>query len=148
MIRLLIAILMLGGGISAQADQKIWSALVLASNPEAGARPAEPPADLASYAPRLLRAFKGKYQQFEILGSATKEMGGNQQERWLVPSPTFMVGVQAKPEGDEYRIQLELFQEKRRLIQADTKLKMQSPIFICGPKHARGQLIVVFEIRP
>ena len=147
MIRLLLAILMLGG-MSAQADQKIWSALVLASNPEAGAKATEPPADLASYAPRLAKAFKNKYQQFEILGSATKEMGGNQQERWLVPSPTFMVGVQAKPDGDEYRIQLELFQEKRRLIQADTKLKVQSPLFICGPKHARGQLIVVFEIRP
>ena len=147
MIRLLLAILMLGG-MSAQADQKIWSALVLASNPEAGAKPTAAPADLAPYAPRLSRAFKDKYQQFEILGSATKEMGGNQQERWLVPSPTFMVGVQAKPDGEEYRIQLELFQEKRRLIQADAKLKMQSPLFICGPKHARGQLIVVFEIRP
>jgi hypothetical protein len=145
MIRLLLAILMLGG-MSAQADQKIWSALVLASDPVAGAKPAEPPADLAPYAKKLSKIFK--YQQFEILGSATKEMGSNQQERWLVPSPTFMVGVQAKPDGEEYRIQLELFQEKRRLIQTDAKLRSQSPLFICGPKHSRGQLIVVFEIRP
>jgi hypothetical protein len=145
MIRLLLAILILGG-MSAQADQKIWSALVLASNPEAGTKAAEPPADLAPYAKRLSKVFK--YQQFEILGSATKEMGMTQQERWLVPSPTFMVGVQAKPDGEEYRIQLELFQEKRRLIQTEAKLRMQSPLFICGPKHSRGQLIVVFEIRP
>ena len=145
MIRLLLAILMLGG-MPAQADQKIWSALVLASDPVDGAKPAEPPADLAPYAKRLTKVFK--YQQFEILGSATKEIGLNQQERWLVPSPTFLVGVQAKPEGEEYRIQLELFQERRRLIQTDAKLRSQSPLFICGPKHARGQLIVVFEIRP
>ena len=89
-----------------------------------------------------------KYDQFEILGSASKTIGKNDQERWLVPSPTFLLGAQARPEAGGYRINLELYQEKRRLLQTEARLGMQSPLFIGGPRHARGQLVIVFEIRP
>ena len=143
MLRLLaILILLLPAG--AWAEDEIWSAMVLASNPPAGQEPAPPPPELAPYAKRLSKAFN--FEQFEILGSASKAMGGGQ-ERWLVPSPTFMLGAQAKPEGAGYRIALELYQEKRRIVQTQARLGLQSPLFIGGPRHARGQLIVVFEIR-
>lgn len=125
---------------------EIWSAMVLASNPEAGAEPTPPPAEIAPFAKRLSKVLKA--EQFEILGSASKKIGKNDQERWLVPSPTFLLGAQARAEGNGFRINLELYQEKRRLLQTDARLGMQSPLFICGPKHARGQLVIVFEIRP
>jgi hypothetical protein len=130
----------------AHGEEKIWSALVLASDPQSGRVPLQPPPELADYARKLTKIFG--YQQFEILGTASKAMGRDQQERWLVPSPTFMVGAQAKRVGAEYLIQLEVFQESRRLVQAEAKLGVQSPLFIAGPRHARGQLLVVFEIRP
>lgn len=119
--------------------------MVLASNPAPGSEPTPPPAELAAYAKRLTKIVG--FQQFEILGSASKAIGRSEQERWLVPSPTFLLGAQARQEGTGYRISLELYQEKRRLLQTEARLNIQSPLFISGPKHARGQLIVVFEIR-
>ena len=142
--RILFALLLLCA-TTAFAGEEIWSAMVLASNPAAGKQPTPPPAELAAYTDRL----KGKlgYEQFEILGSASKAIGRGEQEKWLVPSPTFMLGAHARREGAGYRISLELYQEKRRLLQTDARLGIQSPLFICGPKHARGQLIIMFEIR-
>src|SRR5688572_28218027 len=144
MLRLLAAFLALM--LTASAEEKIWSALVLASDPEPGKKAKEAPAELAPYARKLTKVFN--YTQFEILGSATKAIGGGGQERWLVPSPTFMVGVEAAKEGGGYKINLGLFHERRRLVRTQAMLGMQSPLFISGPKHERGQLIVVFEIRP
>jgi hypothetical protein len=145
MIRFLLAAFMFCA-TSLHGEEKIWSALVLASDPASGRVPAPPPPELAGYVKTLTKVFG--YQQFEILGTASKAMGRDQQERWLVPSPTFLVGAQARRVGGEYLIQLEVFQESRRLVQAEAKLGPQSPLFIGGPRHARGQLLVVFEIRP
>ena len=130
---------------NAFGGEEIWSAMVLASHPEPGKDPAPPPAELAAYAGRLSKLVG--FEQFEILGSASKAIGRSEQERWLVPSPTFLLGAQARPEGKGYRINLEVYQEKRRLLQTEARLNVQSPLFIGGPKHARGQLILVFEIR-
>ena|SRR5436190_2011413 len=125
--------------------EEIWSAMVLASNPAEGKQPDAPPAELAPYAKRLTKIFG--YEQFEILGSASKAMGRGEQERWLVPSPTFMLGAQARLDRGGYLLSLELYQEKRRLLQTEARLGISSPLFICGPKHSRGQLIIVLEIR-
>lgn len=125
---------------------EIWSAMVLATNPAPGQRATPPPAALAPYANRLTQTLN--YQQFQILGSASKSLGKSDQERWLVPSPTFLLGAQAREENGGYRINLELFQEKRRLLQTEARLGMQSPLFISGPKYGDGQLVIVFEIRP
>ncbi len=144
MLRVLAAILALA--LTASAEEKIWSALVLASNPEEGKKAKDAPDELAPYAKRLTKVFK--YTQFEILGSATKAMGGGGQERWLVPSPTFLVGAEAAKEGKEYKLNIELFHERKRIVRAQAMLGLQSPLFFSGPKHERGQLIVVFEVRP
>ena len=130
---------------SAFGGEEIWSAMVLASSPAAGKEPQPPPGEIAPYAKRLTKIFG--YEQFEILGSASKAMGRGEQERWLVPSPTFMLGAQARLERGGYLLSLELYQEKRRLLQTEARLGISSPLFISGPRHARGQLIIVFEIR-
>src|SRR6478735_6563873 len=114
MLRNFLAVLLLCA-TSAYGGEEIWSAMVLASNPAPGEEPAPPPPELAAYAKRLTKIVG--YQQFEILGSASKAIGRSEQERWLVPSPTFLLGAQARQEGTEYRISLELYQEKRRLLQ-------------------------------
>src|SRR5437588_11487290 len=54
------------------AEEKVWSAVVLASNVPKGARPAAVPPELAPFAQKLSKFFG--YDQFEILGSATKAM--------------------------------------------------------------------------
>lgn len=145
MLRIFLTALLLSTTV-ALGDDEIWSALVLASNPPAGQEPAPAPPELAAYTQRLTKVLN--YEQFEILGSASKSVGKGEQERWLVPSPTFLLGAQARQERQGYRIRLELFQEKRRLLQTEARLGVQSPLFISGPRHAKGQLVIVFEIRP
>lgn len=129
---------------SACADDKVWSAVILASNPEKGQEPKAPPVEIAPFAAKLTKVFG--YQQFEILGSATKVMD-DQKERWLVPSQNFWVGAVARKDGPGYHLDLEFFHDKRRIVETEAKLGVGSPLFVRGPMHPRGQLIVVFEVR-
>ena len=134
---------------AASAEDKIWSAMVYASNPARGQKPAAVPPELAEYTAKLTKVFG--FEQFEVLGSATKTMGTGQ-EKWLVPSPTFLVGAQATKvsakQGYDYKLNLDIFQGDKRIVQTEAKLGLQSPLFISGPRHGQGQLIIVFEIRP
>ena len=127
------------------AAEKVWSAVVLASNAKKGERPAVVPPELAPFAAKLSKFFG--YDQFEILGSATKVMD-DQTEHWLVPTQNFWVCARTVREHGNYRLNMEFFHDKRRLLETEAKLGPRSPIFIRGPMHARGQLIVVFEVKP
>ena len=131
--------------LAVHADEKVWSAVILASNPARGEKPKEPPADLAPYAAKLTKVFG--YEQFEILGSASKAMD-NQTERWLVPSQNFWVGAFAQRATIGYLLKLEFYHDKRKIVETQARLGPGTPLFIRGPMHARGQIIVVFEIRP
>lgn len=143
MLRLLLTLLLVAA--SAQADDKIWSAVVLASKAKPGEKAKEPPAELALYAAKMAKVFG--YDQFEILGSATKAID-EENERWLVPSQNFWIGARAAQKGDGYDLALEFFHDKRLLLETQARLGPRSPLFIRGPMHARGQLLVVFEVRP
>ena len=142
MIRFLAILLLFAS--AAFAEEKVWSAVVLASKPAKGKSAARPPAELAPFTGKLTKVFG--YDQFEILGSATKSMDA-QNERWLVPSQNFWVGARARKDGENYLLNLEFFHDKRRILETEAKLGLDSPLFIRGPMHPRGQLIVVFEIR-
>ena len=127
------------------AQEKVWSAVVLASNARKGQQPAPVPAELAPFAAKLAKFFS--CDQFEILGSATKVMDGRS-ERWLVPTQNFWVGARTTREGGGYRLNMEFYHDKRRLLETEAMLGPKSPLFIRGPMHVRGQIIVVFEIKP
>jgi hypothetical protein len=130
-----------------RAANKIWSALVVATN--AGSpRPA--PEELQEFAPRLRRVFG--YNQFELVGSTTTEIG-DQTENWLVPSQSFWLGVKArravsKEARGGYLLNLQLFQDKRPLVDTEAKLAPGSPLFIRGPQYGRGQIIIVLQVQP
>jgi len=137
--------LALSFGPLARADEKVWSAVVLASKQKKGERPKAAPAELAPFVPKLAKFFG--YDQFEVLGSAMKTMDG-QTERWLVPTQNFWLSAKAHRENRGYRMHLDFFHDKRLFLQTDAKLGPTSPLFIRGPMHARGQLLVVFEVKP
>jgi len=128
-----------------RAGDKVWSAVVLASNAEKGAKPTAPVAELAPFIAKLSSFFG--YDHFEILGSAVTSIDGPT-ERWLVPTPNFYLGAKAVREGAGYRLNLEFFHDKRRLLETDARLGPNSPLFIRGPVHPRGQVLLVFEIKP
>jgi len=118
---------------------------VLASSVKKGETAKKIAPELAPFAPKLSKCFG--YDQFEILGSAVKAID-EQTERWLVPTPNFWVGAKSVRDGAGYRLNLEFFHDKRRILETNARLGPNSPLFVRGPMHARGQLIVVFEIKP
>lgn len=132
-------------GVVARPYQKVWSAVILASNRKKGERPLPAPPELEAFVPKLSSFFG--YDQFEVLGSAMKVMD-EQVERWLVPTQNFWLCARANQEAGTYRLKMELFHDKRRLLNAEAMLGPKSPLFIRGPMHPRGQVIIVFEVIP
>lgn len=132
---------------SAPAASKIWSALVVATN---APDPKPAPADLRQFAPRMKKVFG--YNQFELVGSASQEVG-DQAENWLVPTKSFWFGLKARRSSSKeaqggYLLSLQLFQEKRPLVDTEVKLAPGSPLFIRGPQYGNGHLIIVLQVQP
>ena len=131
--------------MSPATEGKVWSAVVLATKSEKGTKPAPLPPELAAFAAQLTK-FLG-YDQFKIIGSVTKKMEG-QDEHWLVPTKNFWLSVEATRLRIGYGVKLEFFQDKRSLLKNESMLGPGSPLFIAGPANARGQVIMVFEVKP
>ena len=128
------------------AANKIWSALVVATN---SANPKAAPAELKEFEKRMTRVFG--YNQFELVGSNTQEIG-EQGESWLLPSKSFWLGLKArralsKEAQGGYLLSLQLFQDKRPLVDSEVKLAPGSPLFIRGPQYGKGQLIIVLQVQ-
>jgi hypothetical protein len=126
-------------------EGKVWSAVVLATKAEKGTKPAPLPSELAPFAAQLTK-FLG-YDQFKLIGSATKEMKG-EKDHWLVPTKNFWMSVQATRLRAGYGVELEFFQDQRSLLKNKSVLGPGSPIFVAGPSNARGQVILVLEVKP
>lgn len=132
-----------GGGPVVPA--KVWSAVVLASKAKQGEKPAPLPSELAPFA-KQLTSFLG-YDQFKILGAKTEVMD-KADEHWIVPTKNFWLSTQATRAGTGYRVTLEFFHDKRPLLKTEAVLGPGSPLFIRGPEHVSGQIIMVFEVKP
>lgn len=131
---------------AAPAADRIWSAVVLATNPPTSK---EAPPELREFAPRLKRVFG--YSQFELIGAASEKID-DQNESWLVPSQSFWLGVKArravsKEARGGYLLNLQLFQDKRPLLETEAKLAPGSPLFIRGPQYGKGQIIIVLQVQ-
>lgn len=135
--------------IAAQQQQKmhnaatddLWGGLILATNE---ANPAELPHELHGQE-RRLGAFG--YNQFRLLGQNHK-MVPTGTEDWLVPGRSFSLKVDTKhplPNGG-YALGLQLFQQKKMLVEADVNLQPGYPLFIRGPMIGRGQLIIMLMV--
>ncbi len=47
-----------------------------------------------------------------------------------------------------YLLNLELFHDKQQLVETEAKIAPESPLFIRGPLHARGQILFVVLVKP
>lgn len=130
----------------APVANKIWSGLVVATNVS---NPKPPPAVLREFAPRMKRVFG--YNQFELAGSAVQEIGDRGESR-LEPSRSFWLALKArralsKEAQGGYLLNLQLFQDKRPLVDTEAKLAPGSPLFIRGPQYGKGQLLIVLQVQ-
>lgn len=125
----------------AAEDDRIWGALVLATN---SPNPKAPAPELKRFAGKIEKFFG--YNQVELIGSAAKTVTADC-ERWLVPSQNFWLCVKSKQAQEHgYLLDITLFHDKRCLVTAKAKVSPGSPLLIRGPLHARGQLIIVLEV--
>jgi len=132
---------------SAHAEDRLWSAVLIANN---AARPKEPPVELKPVVARLKRVFG--YNQFEVLGADTQPIGDGT-EQPLRPGTHFWLNFKARRASAKearggYLLNLELYQEKRALVDTVAMIAPESPLFFRGPLHARGQIIIVLQVLP
>ncbi len=128
-------------GAHLKAEERVLTAVLLASNVD---HPKPLPGPLGEACGRLQRVLN--YNQFEILGAATQLMD-EQVENWMVPTDHFWLRVNARRAQEQrYRLSLELFHDKRPLIETDAVLGLGSPLFIRGPMHAKGQVLVLLLV--
>jgi hypothetical protein len=123
------------------ADNQLWGALLLGTNRP----PATPaPAELVPYQKRLSQIFG--YTSFQVLGKSTHSFTADS-EQWLIPGKTFSVHSIVQPTSDaNFQVDLQLFQDKKELVQTVAKLGPGSPLFIRGPLYGEGQLIIAIMV--
>lgn len=127
------------------AEDNLWSAVLIASNEK---QPKETPPQLGLSSERLKRVLG--YNQFEILGAATTTIA-DKVERTLSPTEHFSLTLKArrstaKAARGGYMLDLELFHDKKQLVETEARLAPDSPLFIRGPMHARGQILIVLKV--
>jgi len=144
--KLLLALLLLFAPLGFAGD-KIWTAVLVANNV---AQPKLVPAELKPVAARLQRVFG--YNQFEIIGTASSELEDGA-ERALTPTKNFWLNLRArhasiKEARGGYLLNLQLYQDKRALVDTVALIAPESPLFFRGPLHARGQVLIVLQVQP
>ena len=141
----LLAALTLGLAAAAHADDRIWTAVVLATN---AASPKETPKELRDSLPKLKRIFG--YNQFEIIGSASEKIEDGSELR-LMPTQSFWLQAKARRATSKearggFLLSLQLFNEKKQLVDTEARLAPGSPLFIRGPEYGKGQIVFALLI--
>lgn len=129
-----------GARSSSAAEDVVWSGLIYATNEKS---PAPAPKELAPFGSKLQNVFG--YNQFQLL-SQHREIMDSQSEHWLIPGNEFNLRVDTQKAHGKYLLNLQLYLEKRLLVQTEAKLARQSPLFLRGPLYADGQLIIVLVV--
>lgn len=129
----------------AHAEDKIWSAVLVAKNVS---NPEPPAAELKPVAKRLERVFG--YNQFEIVGKATGDLDDDSKIS-LTPTKTFWMNLQARRSSSPdarggYLLNLQLYQDQRIIVDTVTLIAPRSPLFFRGPMCAKGQVILVLQV--
>jgi hypothetical protein len=138
----LLTVFLFLGNATVRADEGIWGALVLATNEQ----PAKPvPRQLEPFAAGLSSVFG--YNSFYLLG-AKQERIRRGDEEWIVPTKKVFLKMRCLDRSESgYRVQIELFVEKKSVVRTEVKLPSGAPLYIRGPSWGRGRLIFILEAR-
>lgn len=140
--RLGLILILAVGALSARAEDKIWSALVLGTNEKA---PKPVPSELSPYAAGLKAVFGAN--TFYLLGTKTKKLREGVTE-WILPSREVFLKLRCLDRAAAaYTVQIELYVKKRLVVTSKVSLARGAPLFIRGPAWGRGRLLFVLEVR-
>lgn len=128
--------------VAARASENVWSGLVIANNVP---QPEPTPPELMRIQQTLKNLFG--YNQFKLIGQSEKKLTKGD-ENWMATSKYFALKVDSKGERDSgYLLDLQLFQEKKLLLETEAKLSKRSPLVIRGPQVGDGQLLLVLAVQ-
>jgi len=124
------------------AQDRIWSALVLATNE----KPAKAiPDSLKPFAGQLQKVFG--YNSFYVLGEKRQRVKEGDSE-WILPSKEVFLHLTAlNKEVSTYEMSLDLYARKKLTLTSRVKLARGAPLYIRGPQWGNGQLIYILEIQ-
>jgi hypothetical protein len=127
---------------AARAGENVWSGLVIASN---AAKPEPTPPELTRIQDTLKELFG--YNQFKLIGQSKKRLEKGDED-WMAASKYFALKVDSKgASGSGYLLDLQLFQEKKLLLETEAKLSKRSPLVIKGPLVGDGQLLLLLVVQ-
>ncbi|MFN2476126.1 MAG: hypothetical protein ABR526_07295 [Chthoniobacterales bacterium] len=125
----------------AQAADSVWSGLVMANNAPA---PTPIPAELNKFESTLKQLFG--YNQFQVIGQSRQSLKKGDED-WLASSKYFSLHVNSRSAPNSaYRLNLQLFQEQKLLLETEAKLSKKSPLVIRGPQVGDGQLVLLLVV--
>jgi hypothetical protein len=127
---------------AADAGENVWSGIVIANN---AAQPAPTPPELTRIEQTLKELFG--YNQFKLIGQSNNRLEKGDED-WMAASKYFALHVDSKGASDSgYLLDLQLFQEKKLLLETEAKLSKRSPLVIRGPQIGDGQLLLLLVIQ-
>lgn len=136
-----VTLLIFSGAASARASDTVWSGIVIATN---SAKPEPAPAELRGIESTLKRLFG--YNQFKLIGQARAALRKGD-ENWMAQSKYFSLHVDSQgASGSGYLLNLQLFQEKKLLLETEAKLTRR-PLVIKGPQIGSGQMLLLLVIQ-
>ncbi len=137
----LLALLLVCAVASADAADTVWSALVIANN---SPQPTPIPNELDKLQGTLKRFFN--YNQYQVIGQSHEALKTGDKD-WQTASKYFSLHVNSKPDANSaYRLNLQLFQEQKLLLETEAKLSKKSPLVIRGPQVGDGQLVLLLIV--
>lgn len=102
------------------------------------------PAELNRFEGTLKNLFG--YNQFQVIGQ-TRQTLTTGEEDWRASSKYFSLHVASKAASKaNYRLNLQLFQEQKLLLETEAKLSKRSPLVIKGPQVGDGQLVLLLVV--
>ena len=130
-------------GISeARAAESVWSGLVIANNVS---EPEPIPQEIKPIEQSLKDLFG--YNQFKVIGKSQKTLKTGEED-WMASSKYFSLHVDSKgATAAGYLLGLQLFQEKKMLLETEAKLNKRSPLIIRGPQVGDGQLLLLLIVQ-
>ena len=133
-----VALLLTLSMAAAQAADSVWSGLVMATNaPE----PTPIPAELDRFESTLKQLFG--YNQYQVIGQSRNTLTRGEED-WRAASKYFALQVNSKPAASAaYRLNMQLFQQDKLLLETDADLSKKKPLVIRGPQVGQGQLVLL-----
>ncbi len=134
---------LMGGRISeARAAESVWSGLVIANNVT---EPEPIPQEIKPIEQSLKDLFG--YNQFKVIAKSQKTLKTGEED-WMASSKYFSLHVDSKgATAAGYLLGLQLFQEKKMLLETEAKLSKRSPLIIRGPQVGDGQLLLLLIVQ-